>query len=320
MINLARIRSRGILTLKIRRSVPHEKYEIKHPPRVMYVSRKLLAPVVLCVLLPGCVRLGERLERDILTTGKPKLRHMLECLGENDSGIRSFQASGTFTVESPQFGGKRQCKGKIVYRKPTDLYIRGRHKTWGFSVLLLTCVGAEFLLEFPRHKEKYYYREGMQFEGVPFSVSPADIVREVFFPESWEKLRRKEVRLVGYDNSTQSATIEIGPANRPRRRVVVEGPPWVVTRSELLDERGGVRAITVSSDYHVVEGLRFPRKVETEFPAQQTRMTFELRAIQPNTELDDSLFLIEWQPEYGDQPDRSGPAGDRGAGALSTWK
>ena len=44
----------------------------------------------------------------------------------------------------------------------------------GSTVVRLTAVGSEFLMEFPTEKEYYYRFEGEQVAAVEFSVSPVD--------------------------------------------------------------------------------------------------------------------------------------------------
>ena len=75
--------------------------------------------------------------------------------------------------------------------------------------------------------------------------------------------------ITDYDPGKQTATLEIftsGLRKRPHRRLFVEGTPWVVRRSELLARDGSVLAVTTKDEYHEMEGIRFPTRVESTFP------------------------------------------------------
>lgn len=254
----------------------------------------LLSAALALVVLSGCVsHLGARIEHAPLPPGAPNPEEIMAELAANDSAVQSFRAKGTFTVESPDLSGAKTFRnGSISFRRPASLSVLGRNDL-GMAAFRLTCVGSEFLIEFPASKDEPYYRlEGERFADVPFSVSPSDIAREMFLPESWGELRAREYRLVAFDALKQEATIEIGPKRQPRRRVVVRGPEWVVMRSERLDDDGNVIALCTKGDYRLFEGMRFPAAVEACFPNEATRMTFEMRTIRLNGELKDDDFDI----------------------------
>jgi len=249
---------------------------------------------LLCgALVSGCAHLGERVERLPLPEGAPSERDILADLAANDSAIANFKATGAFTLESPDLTAVKRFKdGSITFRRPADLCVVGR-KYLGAAVFRLTCVGNEFLIEFPATREEPYYRlEGERFDSVPFSVSPSDIAREMFLPEPWAQLKMREVHVTSYEPDTQTATLEIGPKRSPRRRLVVSGPPWVVLRGERLGPDGETLAVTTKEDYRVVDGIRIPARIDAWFPGEKTRMTFDMRAITPNVALDNSLFDI----------------------------
>jgi hypothetical protein len=249
----------------------------------------------LCLFLAACARLGERLQPGVVPAGAPKVETILADLAANDSAVRNFKATGAFTLRSPDLAAVKTFKeGLIAFRRPADLCVIGR-KYLGAAVFRLTCVGSEFLIEFPAsHEEPYYRLEGEHFQSVPFSVSPSDIAREMFLPESWSELKPREVTLTGYDTAAQRATLAIGPKRSPRRRIeVLRLSAWVVVRSERLDPDGNVLAIATKDDYHDIESVHFPAYVDAQFPGEETRMTFEMRKVWPNTELDNSLFDIK---------------------------
>jgi len=248
---------------------------------------------VLVALLVGCATTGERLSWAPVPDGAPEPADILADLAANDAAIHSFKATGQALLSSPEFAAVRKFKhSRIYFRRPADVYVEGRKV--GSAVFRLRSVGREFLLEFPATRDEPYYRVGGEdFEGVDFSVSPSDIVREMFLPETWGSLRRRHVRLTGYDEASRTAELVVGPKRVPRRRVTVMGPPWVVVRNELLDREGNVLAITESGDYTVQEGIRFPMSIDAYFPPEDTRMTLTMRTVFANPDLAESLFDIE---------------------------
>ena len=257
---------------------------------------------LVCATLTACAHLAPSRRLQHPPGSRPVPREILAVLAENDAKIIDFHAVGTFTIAAPEFAAKKLCTGDVVYRKPASLHITGRHRTWGNVVFLLTSVGKEFLLTFPgEDAQPYYYHEGAAVEGVDFSVSPSDIVREMYFPESWGELPLREVRVADYDSAAHIAVLLIGPAGRPRRRVEVAGPHWDVVRNELLGEDGQVTAVTRLAGYDTFDGIRFPMEVESRFPAKETEMSIRLRKIDFNTGVADSAFAFDW-PEPYDQP------------------
>ncbi|MCH7910053.1 MAG: hypothetical protein IIB38_10595 [Candidatus Hydrogenedentes bacterium] len=254
------------------------------------------APIV---VLPACAGLTPILERTIASGNTPNVADILSDLEKNDAQIETFRAAGTFTLESPEFDAIRKFRrGRIMFRRPKALYAQGNHRITNMTLFKLISVDKEFLIEFPTNKDESYYRlEGEEFENVPFSVSPSDIVREMFLPESWGDLRRREARITAFDRERQVATVELGPRNRPRRRIEVtqvnpESPVWVITRNELLEPDGRRIAITLSDDYRAIDGIYFPSTINVFFPTESTRMIFELRNIRMNTEIPDEVFNI----------------------------
>lgn len=245
-------------------------------------------------MLTGCTHLGQRVERIALPPGTPEIESILADLSANDSAISSFKATGSFTLESPDLSGTKTFKnGLILFRRPADLSVLGRNHL-NIAVFRLTSVGSEFLIEFPASRDEPYYQfEGEQFANVPFSVSPSDIAREMFLPEQWTKIGKRDARIVAYDSTGQTAVIEIGAKRAPRRRIVVSGPPWVVVHSERLNEKDGTTlAVTAREDYTDISGIKFPTSIDADFPTEQTRMSFKMRKIFPNIELDKAEFDI----------------------------
>lgn len=254
----------------------------------------LMLTAAVLVLLTGCASLGERVQQQPLPPGAPEVEAVLGDLASNDAAVKSFRAGGTVWLESPELNGTRKFESSsILFRRPADLYVAGRNEL-GMTLARLTSVGSEFLIEFPASKDEPYYKlEGEQVEGVPFSVSPSDIAREMFIPEPWSELKPREVRIRSYDPATQTALLEIGSRRAPRRLVTVVGSPWVVVRNELLGPKGETIAITTKERYYQSGGIRFPEVIEAVFPAKDTRMKFDMRNIKPNAEIENDKFDIE---------------------------
>lgn len=258
------------------------------------LTRPFIA-ILASLALAGCAGLGERLTSSPSPSDAPALAEILADLIENDNAIQNFRASGTFTLQIPELDGIRKFhQGSIAFRRPADLHARARHRVTGIVLFELTCVGKEYLLEFPTQPDEYFYEsDGIQFTSVPTRVSPSEIAREMFLPESWAELRPKEIRMTAYDAESHIATLEIGKVRNPRRRILVKGVPWRIYQNTLFDEAGAVRAKTTLEDYHEIDGLRFPAKVDAVFPGEEARMTFQMRNIRPNAEIKESRFDIQ---------------------------
>jgi hypothetical protein len=256
------------------------------------------AVISLLLLGGGCIHLGTPIERIDLPPGTPRVEDILADLAANDAKLEGFRAAGTFSLVSPDRPGMdRFRQSSIMFRRPSDLHVVGRKLALPTPLFRLTCVGSEFLIEFPTEKQYYYRIEGDRFESVPFSVSPSDVADEMFFPEPWSELPPKHVRITGYDETQQTVTIEILESGFVRtwvrRRLTVQGLPWVVILSKRLDKQGNLIAVTEKSDYHELDGIRFPAKIDVDFPLEKTKMSFDMRNIQPNVPLDDEVFDIK---------------------------
>ena len=280
-------------------------------------SRDALLLAILACIASGCAGLGRQVQHTPLPPGAPSVDSVLDSLTENDGKLQNFRAAGTFTVESPKLEAiEKFHSGTIAFDKPDRLYVVGRMEL-GIIAFRLVSVGPEFLIERPtarKPEERYYYQlEGEQFESVPFSVSPADIAREMFTPVDWLSYDRDRIRITSYDGETHTAVLELGPRRHPERRITVHGLPWVVVRNERLDEAGKVMAETTLDDYHEVDGIRFPAYVNAWFPSERTRMTFEMRNIRINTDqVTDDLFTIKWRPTDVEQSLSDDARGNRG--------
>jgi hypothetical protein len=252
----------------------------------------------------GCARHRETLVGPGPIPIAPSASEVMSDLRQNDERLVNFRAAGTFTLESPKLDAvERFPSGMIAFRRPADWCVEGRIR---FNVIAfrLKCTGDEFLMEFPtrRDENRYLNRlEGDEFENVPFSVSPSDIAHELFMPIGAEAESVRRVRIDSYDSDTRTAVLSMRQRSESlgvelTRRVTVTGPPWILVKSELIGEDGATLAESSRAGYEVISGVRFPSFLEAWFPGERTRMTFELRNVRVNTELDDSLFRITWRP------------------------
>lgn len=256
--------------------------------------------VSLLLLAAGCVSGGGRtIEQLKLPAHEPVREEILRDLGSNDQAIHTFRAAGSFLLESPKLTAtQRFPRGQVLFRRPADLFVLGRHRITNQTLFKLTSVDRAYLMEFPLSREDSFYQlEGDLYADVPFSVSPSDVAREMFLPEQWLELAPSEVRIVAFKETDQTAVVEIGDPKAPRRRIEVarfntEHPAWVVVRNTRLDESGRPIAVTELSEYQEVDRIRFPGVIEAFFPTEETRMTFSMRNIRPNYELSDADFDI----------------------------
>lgn len=258
----------------------------------MFRRAALLALLVL--VGAGCRHLGSALDRGPVPEGAPGAGEILADLAANDAALNNFRGPCSVTLESPKLAATQVLQqSSVYYRRPSDLHVAGRK--YGSTVMRLTCAGKEFLIEFPTEDEYYYRLEGEFVGAVDFSVSPADIAREMFFPEPWATLPPERLLITGYDDTAKTATVEVLDANHNYvyRRMLLQGRPWVVVQNERFDLQGRVVAITRLGDYRVIDGVYLPASVEAVFPLEQTSMRLEFRQLKPNTPIEDKYFDID---------------------------
>lgn len=268
------------------------------PNTVKIPCRWGLACLFLAVSMGGCARLGGDVEILLEGVQAPETQLILSDLAANDAAIQSFQGAGTFVLESPEFSAKRKFRGSLRFQRPHQLHVQGRDRLANITVFRMICVDQEFLMEFPRRKEESFYQlEGEEFEDVPFSVSPSDIVREMFLPEEWGGVKKRSLRIVDYLAETSTLVCEMRDGRRLHRRIELnqvdsESPSWVITRHVRFDDNEDILAITEMSDFSKIEDALFPGEVNAFFPTENTRMIFTMRKIDLNKELDPNLFDI----------------------------
>ncbi len=238
----------------------------------------------------GCASLGERLRQESLPPGAPSAGEVLAGLAANEEALKGFRATGTVIIQSPELESTQISReSSITFRPPLDLHVVGRK--YGTRFVELTCSGPSFLIVLPTEKQFYYRPDGEKLH----SVSTSQMAREMFQPEDWRDIPERRVRVAAYDQATQTATLQIFRNSRdkaPHRILVVRGTPWVVLENHLLDGQGNELAITSRSDYYSRDGALFPRRVESEFPGEDARMSFTMRRIDFGPVADDTVFDI----------------------------
>ena len=251
--------------------------------------------LILFLAVTGCqTPVGTPWQQETLPEGAPSPASILADLAHSEAALQCFRGTGSFVVETPELASAQALHQSSVYfRRPADLHVIGRK--YSKTVVRLTCVGDEFLFEFPTEKEYYYRLDGEFFASAEMLVSPIDIVREMFLPEAWSVMRPARLRVTAYQPDAQTAEVAVLGEDEKTilRRLSVAGPPWVIVKNERLGEQGATVAVTTSSEYREVGGLFLPMKIDAVFPSESTRMMLDFRKLVPNDPIDDALFDID---------------------------
>ena len=243
---------------------------------------------VLCAVCVGCVRSHPELGARPVSPKPPALEEVLGGLAENNDAIGSFHIVGTFLLRSPDL--RKRWEGVVDFRRPSELRVEGREPKFNMVGFVLKCKGKECSLSLPREKKEYYSSEGLQLEGGPIVVSP-EIFSEMFWVAKVDSLPAGAVQMTGFDPVARSVSIEVSDEAGQKRRLVVEGPPWLVKRNELLGQNGEPRMVTVFGEYNEFDGIWFPGQIEASFPTEQMEVTIKgMRNIRLNVPMEDSLF------------------------------
>ena len=243
--------------------------------------------------------LGKELERSFVPPEDPTLQAILADLAENDAAWHSFEGRGRAIVETPNLEAIQVLRqSDVMYRKPDALHVIGRRH--GTTAFRLTGVNRAFLMEFPTERQYVLETETILSDDYQ-RISPVDLLHEIFQQEDWGALPRERVHLDTFHEEEDGlwALLDIyaPQGNYPRRRLRLEAAPaWVVRESKLLDpESGTLIAETRLNNYRLLEGVRFPADVATEFPLHESRMEFAFSNITLNRSLDAALFDLEAQ-------------------------
>jgi hypothetical protein len=235
---------------------------------------------LLALAIGGCATPGKRLQRDLIAGGAPHPREILADLAANDGAIETFQVRGArFDLLAPSLSDGRVIgRSTLAFSRSGHLYFDARHLR--LNTLALKFAAADgrayaWIREGGDHREEFW-REGDSVEGLPIQIEPSDLVREAFFPERWDGIPARDVRLEHYDEASATASLSIGPANNPRRRIEVVGTPWRIVRNVYF-ENGAEVADTHLTEYRVYDGgIRFPSHVEAHFVQADATMTIKL--------------------------------------------
>ncbi len=258
------------------------------------------ALLVACILLvAGCVSNQSSVDPMAAPDGAPASAAILSDLARNDALIDTLRAGASVVLESPDLEATQSFStGSVRFQRPGNLYVQGNHRITNTPLFKLRASGREFLIEVPaNYTQNYISLEGEWFDGVPFSVSPADIARELFLPEDWGDLSPDDVRIMAYDEETGRTTLAIGPRDAPRRLVEVAhvdpaNPAWVVVRNSRLSPEGTILAEATLGEYVVIDGIRIPTALVAEFPTEATRMELNLRNVRLNVEVAPADFDV----------------------------
>jgi len=214
--------------------------------------------------------------------GAPSSEEIIKDLATNDEAIASFVVHGVkFFLRSPELTDAIiRGRSTVAYEKPARLYIEAREPRTGVSVLKLAVSDGKAHAQIRTRSERReeFWTDGEPLDGMPIQIPPTELVREIFLPEAWNALPKRQRRLIEYDESGPTATLEIGPPDNPRRIIQVThmtGPAWVITRNVYLED-GDVVANTQLSDYRDYDGIRFPLEVHAVFPKEDTDLSMVL--------------------------------------------
>ena len=235
--------------------------------------------VALCLLLTaagsGCVTGRERLQQSAFEQAAST--EIIESLAARSAAMESLQASGEALLQSPHFEAVRRFYGRVAFHKPDKLHLTGVHRATGVVVARLTSVGEDYVLEFPREPGETVFELGDYTSGDQvFGLSPAAAVTEMLFSEEWAGLTPEDLRVTAVDEAAGLVEAEIRQGGVISRRLLLQGRPWAVLRTERYED--GVLAVRVSySDYHVVDAIPLPGRIHAEFVEEETVLDLELR-------------------------------------------
>ncbi|MCK5863119.1 MAG: hypothetical protein KAH38_11575 [Candidatus Hydrogenedentes bacterium] len=249
-----------------------------------------IAWVAILLSCSGCVHLGNRLQPLPLPPGAPDVAVIIDGLAKNEKAMTSFRATGTAVLKIPEMEATQISRESVLhFRYPNSLYVIGRR--YGTRIIELTYARDSFLLEFPTRREYCLRLEAEEFN----TLTSADVVREMFTPELWSSLSKELLRLSAYDESSQTATLEIwarDPKLRLKRILLVQGAPWVILESQLFNCDGTVISHTIKTAYHEQQGIRYPTQIETTFPGEDAWMRFTMRRVDVNAPVEDIVFEV----------------------------
>ena len=248
------------------------------------------AALVAALMLIGCMSDGHRLRFLPWLVRTPSVARIAESLGTNDAQIESLRIKAACTIVMPDMD--QRLSVRIEFRRPDRLRVGGWQFPIPTKVIALRCIGNSFIYEDHWSDETYAATEGIEFASLPFRLSPSDVISEILFPVDWKSLDPADVRTADFDRRSGVVTLLVDEARGTVRKVKVQGPPWVVVRTDLLDKDGRIMAETILGEYREVKGVRIPGKIEARLPGENTALTLAVTGIDLNPELDDDRFVI----------------------------
>jgi outer membrane lipoprotein-sorting protein len=118
----------------------------------------------------------------------------------------------------------------------------------------------------------------------------------MFRPIDWSKTSANDIKLTAFDAASGEATLAVKHADGLVRQIVLQGTPWRIIHSTLMDQSDSVLSDTTMTSYQDSNGVRIPTQVTADFPGEKTHIEFELRNLRANTALPETMFNFECPP------------------------
>jgi hypothetical protein len=242
--------------------------------------------IAILVLATGCTRFRPPAPGRFPGSDRALIRGFIKHVVDRESSVHNMRARTKFTIDSPDLDRSVTLRGFVAFAAPDKLRVQG-HAVFGIDACDLISVGPTFYLHIPSQDKVFYEQNGVAVDGMPFSVSPSDIVQEMFGPFSANKVRAKHVRVLdrGDDESVFECTVG------STRHVAVVDNLWRVLRRVRYDNDKLTSSATMT-DYEETDGILFPHNIELIYPARNTSLTMELSGIQINGDLNPELFRL----------------------------
>jgi hypothetical protein len=265
--------------------------------RIKRLTCARLPLLALLVAMAGCARIGAPLIYGPRPDGAPKPRDLLASLGENDRGITNFRVKGKCTLTEGEID--EEVRATIEFRRPDDAYMKATKFTplGLLTIAVVRGTGDAFVVADRKGDETLGWPEGLVFESIPFASTPADMVREVFLPIEWDAVRPWRLRYETFNEDSGTLVLTLSQEKDFSRRLTLQGPPWVVVRSEMFDRQGVMFSSIVLDDYRDHDGTRFPASATVSLPREGVTLALDLNNIILNKELNEEHFTIDEQED-----------------------
>lgn len=251
---------------------------------------------VLTVLACGCATFSR--PRRIPEVTPPDaddalIEEILRTFAERDAALHNFKTKVRFKLESPDLEKAESLPGSMAFERPDKLRLQAHRTILGIDAFDLISRGKEFYLSVPREKKVFYEKEGVAVEGMPFSVSPVDIVRELFVPEEWASVPAARVRILS--RSADETTMGVYYNFRLKRKMVVTLDRYSIVRSERYGDDGSLLAVSELDRYEERDGQWLPMRLSISYPRDATSLTLTLDNLAANRDLNPQMFKFPWQ-------------------------